>query len=268
DRLMESELYWRDRYVWLQSIGYRLRRRYEPDWVPSWIGTKNISVLSEDGQPLSYSHLMDAIRSKDGAAVTMKRIHPSDHPYEVDIGTYLSSEPLVSDPRNHCVPIYDVIKVPDDGGAVLVVMPMLRRYASPRFDTFGEVIDYFKQVFEGLQFMHEHHIAHRDCSGRNIMMDGKDLFPDGYHPISNNRKRDYSGKAKRFTRTQRPPKYHLIDFGLSRRYKPEDGAPLELPILGCDKSVPEYQTSPRPPCNPFPADVYYVGNMIREDFMQ
>jgi hypothetical protein len=91
---------------------------------------------------------MDAIRSKDGAAVTMKRIHPSDHPYEVDIGTYLSSEPLVSDPRNHCVPIYDVIKVPDDGGAVLVVMPMLRRYASPRFDTFGEVIDYFKQVFE------------------------------------------------------------------------------------------------------------------------
>jgi hypothetical protein len=55
DRLMESELYWRDRYVWLQSIGYRLHRRYEPDWVPSWIGTKNISVFSEDGQLLSVS---------------------------------------------------------------------------------------------------------------------------------------------------------------------------------------------------------------------
>jgi hypothetical protein len=100
------------------------------------------------------------------------------------------------------------------------------------------------------------------------MMDGKDLFPDGYHPISNNRKSDYSGKAKRFTRTQRPPKYYLIDFGLSCRYKPEDGALLELPILGCDKSVPEFQKSPRPPSNPFPADVYYVGNMIREDFTQ
>jgi len=100
------------------------------------------------------------------------------------------------------------------------------------------------------------------------MMDPKDIFPEGYHPISNNRKRDFSGKAKRFTRTQRPPKYYLIDFGLSRRYNPEDGPPLELPILGGDKSVPEFQKSPRPPCNPFPTDVYYVGNMIRQDFMQ
>jgi len=78
----------------------------------------------------------------------MKRVHPSDHPYEVDIGTYLSSESLASDPRNHCIPIYDVIKVPDDGDAVLIVMPMLRKYSSPRFDTFGEVANYFRQVFE------------------------------------------------------------------------------------------------------------------------
>jgi len=53
--LMESEFYWRDRYVWLQSIGYRLRRRYEPEWVPSWVGTKNMSILCEDGQRLRVS---------------------------------------------------------------------------------------------------------------------------------------------------------------------------------------------------------------------
>jgi hypothetical protein len=66
----------------------------------------------------------------------------------VDIGRFLSSEPLASDPLNHCVPIYDVLQVPDDDDKVLLVMPLLRDYNSPRFDTFGEVLDFFKQIFE------------------------------------------------------------------------------------------------------------------------
>jgi len=112
--------------------------------------------------------------------------------------------------------------------------------------------------------MHKHHIVHR---GRNIVMEGKDLYPQGYHPVVNSMKRDYTGKAKHFTRTQRPPRYYLIDFGLSRRYNPQDGPPLELPILGGDKSVPEFQKDRGTPYNPFPSDVYYLGNMIREDFL-
>ncbi|KAI0041523.1 hypothetical protein FA95DRAFT_1501343, partial [Auriscalpium vulgare] len=68
------------------------------------------------------------------------------------------------------------------------------------------------------------------------------------------------------------PRYYLIDFGLSRYYDPADGAPLDTMRWGGDKSVPEFRGySPgrdRPLHNPFPTDIYYIGNMLREDFIQ
>jgi hypothetical protein len=101
----------------------------------------------------------------------------------------------------------------------------------------------------------------------NIMMDAAPLYPEPYHPSTIDWKRDMSGSAKPLTRTQRPVKYYLVDFGISRRYNAEDGVPLEEQIFGGDKTVPEFQNSSEP-CNPFPTDVYYLGNMIRKDFLQ
>ena len=98
------------------------------------------------------------------------------------------------------------------------------------------------------------------------MMDPSQLYPDGYHPRRIERKRDFTGKARHFTRTQCPPKYYLIDFGISRKYSSDDRPPLEDPILGGDKTVPEYNQS-YGPCDPFPVDVYYAGNLIRRDFL-
>jgi hypothetical protein len=106
----------------------------------------------------------------------------------------------------------------------------------------------------------------RDCNRRNFMVDPSELYPNGYHPQSLERARDRNGPARHLTRTQRPPKYYLIDFGISRKYNPADGPPLESPILGGDKTVPEYSRSPDP-CDPFPVDVYYAGNLIRRDFL-
>ncbi|EGO19176.1 hypothetical protein SERLADRAFT_411715 [Serpula lacrymans var. lacrymans S7.9] len=129
---------------------------------------------------------------------------------------------------------------------------------SPPFDTFGEVIDFLRQISVGLRFMHKHHVAHRDCLNLNIMMDATPLFVDPYHPQDLEMKRDYTGR--------RPPKYLFVDFGISRRYGPNDIAPLEDPIWGGDKTVPEFQQS-NEPRNPFPTDVYYLGNMIRNSFL-
>ena len=53
----------------------------------------------------------------------------------------------------------------------------------------------------------------------NIMMDGS-TYPGGWHPCDDYMKPDFSDDAKPFTRTQRPPKYFLIDFGISGRIKP------------------------------------------------
>ena len=93
------------------------------------------------------------------------------------------------------------------------------------------------------------------------------MFPRGFHPVMQYQDPSFAHSAKYFTRTQRPPKYYFIDFGISRRYDPADGPPLELPIEGGDKTVPEFKAS-HGPCDPFPTDVYYLGNLIRQEFLE
>lgn len=102
----------------------------------------------------------------------------------------------------------------------------------------------------------------------NIMMDASKLYIDPFHPEYPLMKRDFSGSARFKTRTERPPKYYFIDFGLSRRYDASVLNPLEYPVLGGDKQVPEFQDSGRDrPYNPFPTDVFYIGNAIKQDFL-
>ena len=132
--------------------------------------------------------------------------------------------------------------------------------------------------------MHENHVAHRyvvtffahipsyltyirDCTLENIMLDPSDMFPESFHPAEIERSRDFRRKAKWYSRTRRPTRYLLIDFGLSRRYDPENGPPLDKPLRGGDKSAPEHQDRVTS-CNPFPTDVYYLGNLIREHYIQ
>ena len=84
--------------------------------------------------------------------VTLKQVNQTDHPYEVDIGLYFSSEPWVSQSANHCVPIYDVLCLHGDSDIALVVMPLLRVYTDPNFDTIGEGVECFRQLFEVTRF--------------------------------------------------------------------------------------------------------------------
>jgi serine/threonine protein kinase len=177
------------------------------------------------------------------------------------------SEQLALHPKNHCVPFLEVLLPPNDEDRQLIVMPLLLPFTQPPFDTFGEVMECFRQLFEGLLFMHNNHVAHRDCMWMNIMLDAKDIYAEPYHPVDPLMKRDFSGRVRHYTRTQRPPKYYFIDFGLSRRYDPREASPLEFPIFGGDKSVPEFQNNTDVPVNPFPTDVYYLGNVIKEEFM-
>ncbi|KAL4242379.1 hypothetical protein ABKN59_011982 [Abortiporus biennis] len=44
-----------------------------------------------------------------------------------------------------------------------MVFPLLRDYNNPRFDTIGEALEFLRQIFEGLYFMHQCHVAHRAC---------------------------------------------------------------------------------------------------------
>ncbi|KAI0040834.1 hypothetical protein FA95DRAFT_1549370 [Auriscalpium vulgare] len=261
------EEWWVKHREWLEECGYKLRARYQPGWQPSWNRDTEFYPRFEDGR-VNDSALMDAVRSSDGAYVVIKQIPKGSAVREVEINKLLSSPPLVSDPANHSAPLLDVLDVPDEPGHQLIVMPQLRPYYNPKFDTIGEAIAFFHQIIEGLQFMHQHHIAHRDCTNENIMMDPTGMYPDSFHPqsVKLEMRRDWKGKAKYYTRTQRPPRYLFIDFGLSRVYPPELGTPIDIATRGGDKSAPEHVDTDIP-CNPFPTDVYYLGNLIRQNFI-
>jgi len=52
NKLLSSEIIWREHYSWLKERGYQLRARYAPDWTPSWKKTGKSALRSEDGHPL------------------------------------------------------------------------------------------------------------------------------------------------------------------------------------------------------------------------
>jgi len=261
--LHRSEQWWSDQYYVLRHHGYGLRPRYHPDWEPSWRGSGKDFFTVEDGQPSILRAAMDATRRLDGKHVMLKRDFPEDGSHELRIMQLFSSSEVARDRRNHCVPLLGVIDI-SDTRQKLMVMPFLRSFNNPRFQTFGEVVAFFMQVCEGLQFMHQKNVAHRDCTANNIMFDPSEMYPQGFHPAKVNRTRDFKGKAKQYTRTQRPPRYYLIDFGLSQQYLSREA--LDEPIRGGDKSAPEHQNGTW--CNPFHTDIYYLGNLVRQEFMQ
>jgi hypothetical protein len=94
------------------------------------------------------------------------------------------------------------------------------------------------------------------------MLDPSQMYPNGFHPVKLDRNRNFKGKAASYTRTQRPPRYILIDFGLSRQYSSREVT--DNPLRGGDKSAPEHQS--HRPSNPFHTDIYYIGNLVREKF--
>ncbi|KAJ3725966.1 kinase-like domain-containing protein [Lentinula raphanica] len=271
--LSQSESFWRDHYDWLKSKGYLLRPRYHPNWVASWIGITDIPYVFEDFQtaPLVPFNL-DAIRIADGKPVMLRLADPPSVSDELEIGRLVSSKSSHSDPRNHCVPIYDTLEIPEATGTGrkhIVVMPYLVAWDKVEFQTVGEVVDFCSQVFEGLQFMHNQNIAHNDAKNDNIMMDWSPLYPQPPHFHSLWKRMDWKGPSKPRNRTLYPGRYYFIDWDLSKQYSTATRitrAPRLLPGYGGDQTVPEFKRNQA--CNPFAVDVYCLGNVIRNKFIE
>jgi len=89
---------------------------------------------------------MDATRISDGRPVMLKKLPFEEGPHELEINRLFSTEPLASNPRNHCAPLLDVIQLPND--PPIMVHSLLRPFYDPRFETFGEFLSFFSQVCE------------------------------------------------------------------------------------------------------------------------
>jgi hypothetical protein len=109
-----------------------------------------------------------------------------------------------------------------------------------------------------------------DCAIQNIMMDASPMYPNGFHPhpMLNDRKKSGKGTANHWSGTSAPVTYYLIDFGLSWKWEPEKGPRLIYQIEGNDRTVPEFQGKQSGhACDPFPVDIYYLGNLLKEEFL-
>jgi hypothetical protein len=91
----------------------------------------------------------------------LKKVFPQAEPHELRITRLFSSPPFAQDPRNRCVPLLDVIEIPNTGQK-LMVMPLLRSL-SPSFQTFGEFVAFFAQILEVISF---------ECSSLRFNFDG------------------------------------------------------------------------------------------------
>ncbi|KAJ7642402.1 hypothetical protein DFH06DRAFT_961947, partial [Mycena polygramma] len=200
----------------------------------------------------------------DGRKVMLKYVSTKDNPDAVKIAQLFASPPHAGNPRNHCVPVFQVLQDPDDNDIHILVMPFFVPFYRPNFDTVGEAIACFRQVFEGIQYMHENFVAHRDCGINNILQDGADLYPAGFHPVKPWLDPSFTNFSHPITRTECWSRYYIIDFGLSRRYDPINGLPFEDTIRGGDKSAPEYNYFA---CNAFPTDIYVLGNLLKTQFL-
>jgi hypothetical protein len=80
----------------------------------------------------------------------LKPVERVSNPDEEAVALLLGSPSsiLSTDPRNHSIPIYEVLPVPGDEGTAILVMELGRDYSNPPWDTVGEMVDCIIQIFE------------------------------------------------------------------------------------------------------------------------
>jgi hypothetical protein len=101
-----------------------------------------IQVFFQEG-----SSIIDATRVVDAACVTLKIVDEKRHPDEADIALFLTSDSLASDSRNHSAPVLEVLAVPCESLAI-IVMPLLQSCYDPDIKTVGEATELIRQMIE------------------------------------------------------------------------------------------------------------------------
>ncbi|KZV84002.1 hypothetical protein EXIGLDRAFT_655536 [Exidia glandulosa HHB12029] len=292
------------RYDYLKSKGYKLDERYASDWVPSWASEpvseyrnmargkwerKHEDAFADHG---ARKYVKDAIRMSDGLQVIVKlALAPTGSgSTELEILRYLSTV-ADDDPRNPAQRVLDAFPVPEDdpvykthhndniedgveGRAtwMYVILPLARDWRLPPFVLASEALVFIRQLLEGLYFLHEHNIAHRDIREDNIMMDPSPLFPPSsgtkMHP-KNNLALTTPWLFPEPPPTSNPRRYYFIDYGSSVKF-PTGGEAARTHVhpVECQLYAPEMATPDMTRVDltrlydPFKADVFALGLML------
>ncbi|KAF8596047.1 kinase-like protein, partial [Ceratobasidium sp. AG-I] len=215
---------------------------------------------------------LDAVRVSDGRQVMIKKLLPStdnsgdDGQKELKIVRHLSSPPLQSDRRNHSMPYLDSFPIPNVSDGTFLVSPLFVEWNKVPLETINQAIDFINQLLEGLAFLHENRIAHRDCTPPNIMMDWSSLVDEPFHPIYNAFSFDGEYRLDIRKRSQGNVRYYFIDFGLSTWFETQDTPTLVTGPEGREQTVPELHGGK--PYDPFKVDVFILGAFLERDLVK
>ncbi|KAH9478489.1 hypothetical protein JR316_0008944 [Psilocybe cubensis] len=223
-----------------------------------------MSNILRDRLVVQEPKLIDAVRIRDGTRVVIKRVVLAED--NVEILQYLNTSKMREDSRNNVVPLLEVLPLPNDSGvetsspSALIVMPMLFPLMSVTlpYRHVREVLEVVEQLIQGIQFLHEHNIAHRDACRRNFMMDPTNVIPSGFHHVANYWQPDGRIHIVHKDRCSvAPVKYYLIDFETAEFFTPGSSC---VGYYGQVKYVPEM--SGTIPYNPFKLDVFQLGDLV------
>jgi len=111
-----------------------------------------------------------AIRS-DGTEAIVKLLHPESN--ELGILQYLHS---INSPDNHTIPLFGMLDNVQTFSILPEADPLDYGFASEMFRGRSEIVDFSRQLVEGIAFLHRHGIAHLDIKPQNIVSLSGKLF--------------------------------------------------------------------------------------------
>ncbi|KAJ3903927.1 kinase-like domain-containing protein [Lentinula edodes] len=169
--------YWSQYRSILKHRGFHLETVRDVQDYYTFIGMpKRAERLKELEEDILYpdaglpDNLFRGIRIVDGTKVMVKAVHRESR--ELDIIRFLSSPAMRRQPMNHCIPVLDLIDVPEDDIAFIVMEQwsshLVINDAPCCLQLFLSAV---RQCIEHCLFMHMHQIAHLDISIRNVLTD-------------------------------------------------------------------------------------------------
>lgn len=113
------------------------------------VGTSIVSYLNYSSTKyVQHGSIAHAIDLNAGQFVVLKKTDLIEHPDEIRTMEHLSEEPVGSDKRNHSVRAVDVLEHPTEETTRILVLPLLRDFDDPPFETVGEILDFIWQLLE------------------------------------------------------------------------------------------------------------------------
>ncbi|KAJ7461005.1 hypothetical protein B0H11DRAFT_161503 [Mycena galericulata] len=184
-------------------------------------------------------------RDTKGREVVIKIVSCGSSPSaELEALQRFNVEPLRSDTRNHIIRVLDFISF---GPLKFAVMPRWDSAWHHPFHTVGDLVHFMENMLEGLDFMHENRVVHRDL---------------GIHNAGMNCITDDTIKGLTKIRYPSVARYTVFDFGIALVY-PIDTSIEDVKVSGPGFYFNHLVVDPEVPRNPFTFEVACLGSSLQ-----